>query len=195
MEFILYIWYRFYLLLNTWVQKTRITGKKVRFYPTGQVINLAKKKSKIIIGDNTHIKGELLVYAHGGSIKIGEDCFVGNNSKIWAAKSIEIGNRVLISHDINIHDNNSHPLDSVQRHEAFVSMISNGHSKNELDLNEKPIFIGDDVWIGFNSTITKGVSIGNGAIIASNSNVLNDVEPFTVVGGNPAKMIRKLNEK
>ena len=51
--------------------------------------------------------------------------------------------------------------------------------------------IGNDVWIGYNSTIMPGVKIGDGAIIATNSIVTKDVEPYTVVGGNPAKEIKK----
>lgn len=51
--------------------------------------------------------------------------------------------------------------------------------------------VGNDVWIGFNSTIMPGVSIGHGAIIAANSTVTKDVEAYTIVGGNPAKEIRK----
>ena len=51
--------------------------------------------------------------------------------------------------------------------------------------------VGNDVWIGYNSTIMPGVKIGDGAIIATNSTVTKDVEPYTVVGGNPAKEIKK----
>lgn len=51
--------------------------------------------------------------------------------------------------------------------------------------------IGNDVWIGYNATIMPGVHIGDGAIIASNSTVTKDVEPFAVVGGNPAREIKK----
>lgn len=51
--------------------------------------------------------------------------------------------------------------------------------------------IGNDVWIGYNATIMAGVSIGDGAIIASNATVTKDVAPYTIVGGNPAKAIRK----
>ena len=51
--------------------------------------------------------------------------------------------------------------------------------------------VGNDVWIGYNSTIMPGIRIGDGAIIATNSTVTKDVEPYTIVGGNPAKEIRK----
>jgi len=51
--------------------------------------------------------------------------------------------------------------------------------------------VGNDVWIGYNSTIMPGIRIGDGAIIATNSTITKDVEPYTIVGGNPAKEIRK----
>jgi virginiamycin A acetyltransferase len=51
--------------------------------------------------------------------------------------------------------------------------------------------IGNDVWLGYRSTIMPGVTIGDGAIVASNSTVVKDVEPYSIVGGNPAKPIRK----
>ena len=53
------------------------------------------------------------------------------------------------------------------------------------------INIGNDVWIGYNATIMAGVTIGDGAIIATNSTVVKDVEPYSIVGGNPANLIRK----
>ena len=53
------------------------------------------------------------------------------------------------------------------------------------------INIGNDVWIGYNATIMAGVTIGDGAIIATNSTVIKDVEPYSIVGGNPANKIKK----
>jgi virginiamycin A acetyltransferase len=57
--------------------------------------------------------------------------------------------------------------------------------------NKGDLIIGNDVWIGHNATIMAGVRIGDGAIIATNSTVVKDVEPYSIVGGNPAKEIRK----
>jgi virginiamycin A acetyltransferase len=57
--------------------------------------------------------------------------------------------------------------------------------------NKGNIVVGNDVWIGYNATIMAGVTIGDGAIIAANATVVKDVEPYTIVGGNPAKIIRK----
>ena len=57
--------------------------------------------------------------------------------------------------------------------------------------NKGNIIIGNDVWIGYNATIMAGVKIGDGAIIATNSTVVKDVKPYTIVGGNPAMEIKK----
>ena len=61
--------------------------------------------------------------------------------------------------------------------------------------NKGDLIIGNDVWIGHNATIMAGIKIGNGAIIGTNSTVVKDVEPYTIVGGNPAKEIRKRFDK
>lgn len=67
--------------------------------------------------------------------------------------------------------------------------------ENAMDGKEYPnkgdINIGNDVWIGYNATIMAGVTIGNGAIIATNSTIIKDVEPYSIVGGNPATEIKK----
>jgi virginiamycin A acetyltransferase len=53
------------------------------------------------------------------------------------------------------------------------------------------LVIGNDVWIGYNSTLMAGITVGDGAIIAANSTVTKDIEPYSIIGGNPAKLIRK----
>ena len=151
--------------------------------------NSTADASKINIGSNCHIRGHLLVYKHGGEIQIGDYCFVGPQSKIWSSASIKIGNRVLISHNVNIHDNTSHPLDSAGRHKDFVHIRNIGFQENH-NLPEKEITIADDVWVGFNATVFKGVNIGKGAIIGANTVVTKDVPPFAVVVGNPARIIK-----
>ena len=75
------------------------------------------------------------------------------------------------------------------------SIFRNGWEKVIPEMEELPIkgdtVIQNDVWIGYNSLIMPGIKIGNGSIIASNSVVVKDVEPYSIVGGNPAKLIRK----
>jgi acetyltransferase-like isoleucine patch superfamily enzyme len=161
------------------------------FYKEASVANLRNDPSAINIGAHTHVRGELLIFGHGGRITIGEYCYVGEHSHIWSAKSILIGNRVLIAHNVNIFDNSTHPLSASARHEQFKHIVTSGHPK-QLDLSERPIIIEDDVWIGCMSIILKGVTIGRGAIIGAGSVVTKDVPPYTIVAGNPARVIREI---
>jgi len=153
--------------------------------------NATGNKGNITIGSNTWIRGHLLVYNHGGNIEIGNDSFVGPGCKIWSAKQIKIGNRVLISHNVNIHDNISHPLNSMDRRKDFLHILKSGSLQSELDLAEKEICIGDDVWIGFNATILKGVTIGKGAIIGACALITKDVPPYAVVINESSQKIIK----
>ena len=132
-----------------------------------------------------------MVYDYSGKIKIGNYSFIGNGTRIWSSKKITIGNRVLISHNVNIHDNNSHPLNPIERHIHYKDIMLKGLNL-ELPLNEKEIIIDDDVWIGFNSTILKGVKIGKGAIIGSNTVVTKDVPEYSVCIGSPCKIINQI---
>jgi acetyltransferase-like isoleucine patch superfamily enzyme len=158
--------------------------------------NPSNNKSNISIGQNCIIsEAELLLFGHGGKISIGNNCFIGKGSRIWSSKKITIGNNVLISHNVNIHDNISHPLNSFEREQDFMHMFNTGklRTTNEFDLREAEVIIGDNAWLGFNSTISKGVTVGRGAIIGAHSLVLDDVPNFAVVVGNPAKIIKYTN--
>jgi acetyltransferase-like isoleucine patch superfamily enzyme len=163
----------------------------VNFNLSADLQNLSKNKDAITIGRQCRIDGLLLVYAYGGKIKIGDFCSLSPNSRIISTDSISIGNRVLIAHNVNIIDNNSHPLDAELRHQDFVESFTIGMQPH--DLNAAPIIIEDDVWIGHNTTILKGVTIGKGAIIGSNSVVTKNVEPFSINVGNPLRLIKRTN--
>lgn len=160
------------------------------FYPNAQVVNLQNDPKVISLGENCHIFGQLTVYRHNGKISIGDHCTLGDMSRIVSGKNIQIGNRVLISHNVNILDNNSHPLDAALRHKDFIHNFSS--EMQNLDLKGDDIIIEDDVWIGFNCIILKGVRIGQGAVIGAGSIVTSDIEPWTVNVGNPLRVVRKL---
>lgn len=163
----------------------------VHIYPSANIFNFQSGKSAIRLGPHTHVRGELLVFAHGGKIRVGNSCFIGEDSRVWSATSITIGNRVLVSHCVNIHDSNAHSLSAAHRYSNFRQIVTSGHPSNVEDVPAAPIVIEDDVWIGFNSTILKGVTIGRGAVIGAATLVLDDVSPYTVVAGNPARVIGK----
>lgn len=164
------------------------------FHKEARVHNLQHKKEQIEIGANTHIRGELLVYAHGGKIEIGEYCYIGEFSRIWSAAHIKIGNGVLIAHNVNIHDNNAHPIDANERFNHTKHIIEKGHP-TQISLDEKPVTIEDEAWVGFNATVLKGVHIGRGAIVGACAVVTKDVPEYAIVVGNPAKIIGYANER
>lgn len=161
-----------------------------KIFYTAKVINIRGDKLAINVGSKTHILGELLTFGHAGYIQVGADCYVGENSRIWSASGVEIGDRVLISHNVNIHDTDGHPLNKKLRYDHFLEIVTNGHPKSELKIPSSAIQIHNDVWIGFNATILKGVTIGEGAVIGAASVVTKDVPPNSIYAGNPACFIR-----
>ena len=167
-------------------------GEQVIF-DGGVIYNNQNNKEKITIGNNSVIKGELLIFKHGGEITIGDHCFIGPNSKIWSSNKITIGNRVLVSHNVNIHDNISHPIDPKLRHEDFVHISTKGLQES-VDLKEAEVIIEDDAWIGFNAIILKGVRIGKGAIVGAGAIVTKDVPEFSIIVGNAATSIKRIAE-
>jgi acetyltransferase-like isoleucine patch superfamily enzyme len=154
-----------------------VMGKNVVIHGEGNIVNIGGNPSRIDIGDSSHIRGDLLVFASGGRIKIGQWCYVGPRSTIWSSDSqgIQIGDRVLISMDVHIHDTNSHPLDAEKRFAQTKSILVSGHIIDGSDIKSSPISIGNDVWIGFGAVIHRGVRIGDRAIIGARAVVTHDV--------------------
>ena len=183
-------------LLRDWERRQECLKKDgcavqedVHLYSSCRIVNLQTRRGAIQIGGHSHIRGELLVFAHGGDLRIGESCYIGEHSRIWSANSVGIGDRVFISHGVNIHDNNSHSVSAALRFRHFQQIVSTGHPSTFEDVASAPIVIEDDVWIGFNSTILKGITIGQGAIVGAASLVANDVPAYTIVAGSPARVI------
>lgn len=157
-----------------------------------RIKNASGDSEKINIGANTHVFGELFVFAHGGQINIGEWCYVGEGTRIWSAASVTVGNRVLISHSVNILDSLTHPIRAVDRHEQTKQIYQIGHPQ-KISLGESPVRICDDAWIGAGAFVLRGVTVEEGAIVAAGAVVTKDVPPYTIVGGNPAVIIRELS--
>ncbi len=122
-------------------------------------------------------------------IEIGDDCYISNASLVCSEK-ISIGNRVFISGGVTIADSDFHPLDPAMRLADTIALSPIGNSKNRPVIKSKPVIIEDDVWIGFNATILKGVHIGAGAVIQPGSLVTEHVPAGITVAGNPAKRVK-----
>ncbi|MCP3477060.1 acetyltransferase [Bradyrhizobium sp. CCGUVB1N3] len=157
-----------------------------------RIRNALGDSDQIVIGPYSHIRGELMILGHGGRISIGEWCYVGVGTRIWSGASIQIGNRVLISHSVNIFDNLSHPIKASERHEQARQIFSTGHPRMVF-LDDRPIKISDDAWIGAGAMVMRGVTIGEGGIVAAGAVVTKDVPAYAIVAGNPATVVRELS--
>lgn len=168
---------------------TLILQPGAHLFRTAQIHNMGSKSSDIVIGEGSLVRGELLRFAHGGRIRIGRQCYIGEGTRIWSGVDICIGDHVLIAHNVSIFDNLTHPMDWKERRDQFAAIATTGHPSN-IDLADEPIAIGDDAWIGAHAIILKGVTIGPRAIVAAGSVVTRDVAADTVVAGNPASFLR-----
>lgn len=156
-----------------------------------RIFNIAGDDARISIAAHSIVKAELLVFPHGGRIQIGSWCYIGEGSRLWSGAGISVGDRVMISHNVNVFDNLTHPLSPTLRHLHFRHISERGHP-TDIDLGDAAVTIHDDAWIAAGASILKGVTIGTGAIIGAGSVVTRDVPALCVAAGNPARVIRAL---
>jgi len=161
-------------------------------HSSARIRNARGDSSKILIGCHTRVLGDLSTFGHGGEIRIGEWCYIGEASRIWSAISIELGDRVLVSHSVNIFDSLTHPIGAAARHEQVKQIFEEGHPLS-LSLDESPVRIQNDAWIGAGAMIMRGVTVGEGGIVAAGAIVTRDVPPYSIVAGNPAVLVRELS--
>lgn len=149
----------------------------------------------IFIGDNSWMCGTINMFPHNkeATITIGSDCYIGDESRIWCAKEVKIGDRVLIAHNVNIFDTATHPINKIERYEHEKIVKEKGMPINLCqNISEDAVVIHNDVWIGCNCIILKGVEIGEGTIIAAGSVVTKSVPSNVMIAGNPAKIVKNL---
>ncbi len=163
-----------------------------RLTQSARIRNIVGKSDRIVVGRNTVVRGELMTFGHGGEVVLGDWCYVGDGTRIWSATSVRIGNRVLISHSVNIFDCLTHPISAAQRHEHTRQIFTRAHPR-QISLGEQPIIIQDDAWIGAGAFVLRGATLGQGAIVAAGAVVTRDVPAWTIVAGNPAMVVRELS--
>ena len=115
---------------------------------------------------------------YGKPITIGKGCFIQQCCTFFGRGGITIGNDVFIGPKVNL-----------------ITINHDPNPENRSATYGRPIVIEDKAWIGINSTILPGVRIGYGAIVGAGSVVTKDVPPMTIVAGNPAKFIKKIEVK
>ena len=129
-------------------------------------------------GSNLRIAEGVIIY-NPSMVSVGDNCYLGTGTQLYPwNERITIGNNVLIA--------------------AGVRMITRKHGfgdsarpMSEQGYDNAPIVIEDDVWIGFQVVVLPNVTIGKGSIVGANAVVTRDVEPYSIVGGVPARLIRE----
>jgi galactoside O-acetyltransferase len=105
---------------------------------------------------------------------------------------VTIGSDVIISWGVTVVDHDSHAVSWALRSSDVEDWRMGRKSWEHVPV--KPVTIGDKVWIGFGASILKGVTIGEGAVIGAGAVVTRAVPAYTVVGGNPARVVRQLDD-
>lgn len=126
--------------------------------------------SSFTVKDKLKLRPGVRFEIEDGANLVIDECTINYDTKIYCFNNIEIGKNVIISENCIIRDSDNHKI-------------------NDKEVS-KPITIGNNVWIGMNCIILKGVKIGNGAVIAAGSIVTKDIPANSLVGGNPAKIIK-----
>lgn len=128
-----------------------------------------------------------LAAEEGGVIEIGDGTYVANASLVCSVR-IVIGARVMISGGVTIADSDFHPLEPAARLADTIALSPRGDRRHRPQVTAKTVVIEDDVWIGWNATILKGIRVGAAAVIEPGAVVTRDVMAGTTVGGNPARV-------
>lgn len=149
-------------------------------------VPLTSPNLNMYFGDNCSISGyttlgAAAIHEHPTLI-VGNGTHIGYEVTISVGERVEIGDHCLIADRVFIADNNGHPTDPVARR------LKQKVSPEAI----KPVMIGNNVWIGYQSVILRGVTIGANSIVGANSVVIKDVPPNTIVAGNPATIVRTI---
>jgi acetyltransferase-like isoleucine patch superfamily enzyme len=172
-------------------QKASI-GKNCRFGSRAWCVNRGPRDN-IQLGDYVVCRGILRSEPfHPGQILIGDYVYIGDDCIISCAEKIEIGAFSLLAHGVQVFDNDSHPVSSVLR-ERDYQIVLGLLAGERTDIARDAVKIGQRVWVGSNAILMKGISVGDGSIIAAGSVVTSDVPTYTIVAGNPARAVKNIN--
>ena len=150
-------------------------------------------RENVVIGSHCTLGVKIQAF-FGGKVTIGNNTYIGPSTIIQAKESVQVGNSVIIANNVLIVDNNNHPTDPIERQKmSLCKDFLNDELWSWKYAESKPIIIEDNVWIGRDARILKGVTVGRGSIVAMGAVVSHDVPSYTIVAGNPAKVVKHLN--
>ncbi len=136
--------------------------------------------------------GTMLDVGPRGRIRVGKYALV-TAVQIICDEEIEIGDCALLSWNVVLMDTYRVPIDPIGRRRELERVPLRVPRRVDAEVPTRPIRIGNNVWIGFDACVLPGVTIGEGSIVGARSIVVKDVPPYTIVAGNPARFIRRLD--
>jgi acetyltransferase-like isoleucine patch superfamily enzyme len=148
----------------------------------------SERDPAIVIGARSHLQDVQLALGKRAVFSVG-DCVFAAHMIVLAEQEIRLGNRVFVSFNVVIADTDFHPIDPAQRMADAIAVSPLAHGRARPAIATAPVIIEDDVWLGANVTILKGVRIGAGAFVEPGSLVTRDVPSRARVLGNPAQVI------
>ena len=153
----------------------------------------------VAIGSDSLLSGTFVVETSAGRMRVGDRSFIGGGLFV-CTDEISIGSDVMFSWGCTVIDTDAHSLswehrkNDVRDWKRGVDEGAIGKYKDWTHVKSKKIVVKDKAWIGFNVIILKGVTIGEGAVVAAGSVVTKDVPDYAVVAGNPAVVVKKAGE-
>lgn len=150
-----------------------------------------KDRVNIIIGDDCYLQGKIVLHSPEAQVVIGNGVFIGPGSTLFCFEKITLGNDIMISWDCTLIDTNAHSLHSAERSRDVRDWIRDPASKNWSVVRHGPITVEDKCWIGFQSIITKSVTLAEGTVVGCGSVVTRSTEPYGVYAGNPATWVKQ----
>lgn len=170
-------------------------GEELIVGDSAQITNLSGDASRIQMGHHCLIDGFLNVqeYAY---LSIGSYCGIGVDARIDCAGYVEIGNGCTLAEGVYVIDGLHHPIRVNERIEHGIDLFQGSHVMDAYGPGTETSFvrIEDLVWIGIRAIVLSGVTIGRGSVIAAGAVVSQDVPPYSVVAGNPGKVIGRIPE-
>lgn len=155
-----------------------------------RLVNLGEPDQVVITGPSA-LRGVLRAEP-AGRIEIAPFVYAGDNTLISAQTLVRIGRATLLAHNVQIFDNNSHPTNAYQREVQFRRMLGDKSVVAPMEIDTAPVIIGERCWIGMNSLVMRGVTIGDDTIVAAGSVVTRSLPSGVIAAGNPAAIVREL---
>ncbi|AKT43238.1 GNAT family N-acetyltransferase [Chondromyces crocatus] len=157
---------------------------------SGTWIHWIRGNGDLILGDNVTLDGRVVIvfasrFSERPVLHIGDGTTISHECRFTVGKSVRVGKDCRIAARVFMFDSNGHPADPETR------LAGAPPPEEEV----RPIVIEDNVWIGTGAMIFPGVTVGEGSVVSAGAAVISDVPPYTVVAGNPARVVRSLRDQ